>query len=80
MSNQPNGNCRFPFLAWYRDTELPEPVANLVSAHIEECEVCDLSVTGEMTVSRLLQRIQFEAAPTSLQMRIHASITTTRYE
>ncbi|MDR2703641.1 MAG: hypothetical protein LBB58_04795 [Cellulomonadaceae bacterium] len=80
MMEQPNLHCRFPFLAWYRDAELPQPVADLVSAHISECEVCDLSVTGETVVSSLLRRIEVESAPASLQMRIHAKITTIRFE
>jgi len=73
--NQSSYSCRFPTLTWYRDAELPEPVANLVLAHIAECKACDLEIAGEMVVSQLLRRVEFESAPSSLQLRIRTQIT-----
>ena len=80
MEQQLNNQCHFPDVFWYQDAELPEPVANLVRAHVSECEVCHLQANGELVVQRLLRRVEFEPAPAGLQMRIHTKITTLRIE
>jgi len=77
----PDGEqCRFAHLVWYQDDNLPQPVADLVSQHIAECEYCNVEAYSEMVVSRLLQRVQFEPAPASLRLRISTKITTIRFD
>jgi len=71
--------CQYSQIVWYQDTDLPEPVAALVSAHIDDCVVCRSVVVGEQVVTRLVQQVAVEQAPAELRMRIKAQIVASNY-
>jgi len=72
--------CHYPDIVLYQNTDLPEPVANLVAAHIRECRTCSYQAQSQVVVQRLMQRVELEPAPEGLHMRIMTKLTTISYQ
>jgi len=72
--------CQYTHLVWYRDAELPPPVAALVAAHIDDCLPCRNEAALGHNVAQIVRRVAVEPAPTSLRLRIQAQIVALNYE
>ncbi len=64
----------------YLDSELTEPDAEQVRAHIEDCRPCLDELTVETVLKNLVRRCCQEEAPADLRVRIRTQLISLRVE
>ncbi len=62
----------------YLDAELQAPDAEVVRAHLAECQGCLEEYDVEVVVKNLVRRGCQEVAPDTLRIRIHEQLTVMR--
>ena len=62
----------------YLDSELVEPDADRVRAHLAECQGCLEEFDVEAVVKKIVRRSCQEAAPAELRVRIHERLVSLR--
>jgi len=62
----------------YLDSELVEPDADRVRAHLAECTGCLEEFDVEAVVKKIVRRSCQEAAPADLRVRIHERLVSLR--